>query len=833
MDYSPKNYQLVHRLRRRVRIAIPGLRRDPERMALLEILLRKHPPLKQVRGVSGIGSLAIHFDPHQLPLSSLLPMLDAVVGNLRIQGSAKAAPKAPPNPQHFEEGEVRDCSLAIEGMTCASCAVLIEMRLKRDPRVRRARVNFAAGTAQVAGRLERDALFQVVESLGYVARPMDTLAQRRLLVEKEKERLCDARKRVVWAGLLSLPVMAIGMAMPRSFLLRSVEFLLTTPVVFWAGRSFFTKAWALAKQREANMDSLIALGAGSAYIFSVPAWLLGRHHLYFEAASGIITFVLLGRYLEERAKGKAGEAIRKLIDLQPQTATVLRDGMEVVIPAEALQLGDRLLVRPGERIPTDGEVESGYSTVDESMVTGESVPVIKTPGQSVVGGCINGSGILRIRATAVGNETVLAGIIRLVDQAQGSQLPVQKMADRISAVFVPAVMGIAAVTGGGWLLAGAGLTSAAANAISVLLIACPCALGLATPTAIMVGTGRAAQRGIFIRGGESLELAARLTTLVIDKTGTLTEGRPMVTEWFNVSDLEDGDLLALAAGAELDSEHFLAHAVVEHAREQGIKPIAATRFRSEPGRGIAAEVGGHPLLFGNAAWLEEHQVVCDGLADRAAALAAEGKSPVYLALDNEIAALFAIADRPRSEARSGVAALRRLGLEVVMVTGDNRATAEQIAREVGIERVVAEATPVEKLTYIEQLRESGQRVGMVGDGVNDAPALATADVGIAIGSGTDVAIEAADITLVSGDITKVAETVLLSRRTMRVIRQNLFWALGYNSVAIPVAALGRLTPMIASAAMAMSSVSVVTNSLRLQRSEAVNGSKEVSVDRAS
>ncbi|MEJ2611328.1 MAG: heavy metal translocating P-type ATPase [Candidatus Thiodiazotropha sp.] len=819
MDYSPKNYQLIHRLRRRVRIAIPGLRRDPERMALLEILLRKHPPLKQVRGVSGIGSLAIHFDPHQLPLSSLLPMLDAVVGNLLIQGSTKASPKAPPNPQHFEDDEVRDCSLAIEGMTCASCAVLIEMRLKRDPRVHQARVNFAAGTAQVAGRLEREALFQVVENLGYVAQPMDTLAQRRLLVEKEKEHLRDARRRVVWAGLLSLPVMAIGMAMPRSFLLKSMEFLLTTPVVLWAGRSFFTKAWALAKQHEANMDSLIALGAGSAYIFSVPAWLLGHHHLYFEAASGIITFVLLGRYLEERAKGKAGEAIRKLIDLQPQTATVLRDGIEVVISAEALQLGDRLLVRPGERIPTDGEVESGYSTVDESMVTGESIPVIKTPGQSVVGGCINGNGILRICATAVGNQTVLAGIIRLVDQAQGSQLPVQKMADRISAVFVPTVMGIAVVTGGSWLLAGAGLATATVNAISVLLIACPCALGLATPTAIMVGTGRAAQRGIFIRGGESLELAAQLTTLVIDKTGTLTEGRPMVTEWFNVSDLKDGDLLALAAGAELDSEHFLACAVVEHAREQGIEPIAATRFQSQPGRGIAAEVGGHPLLFGNAAWLEEHQIVCDGLVDRAAVLAAEGKSPVYLALDNEIAALFAIADRPRSEARSGVAALRRLGLEVVMVTGDNRATAEQIASEVGIEQVVAEATPVEKLTYIKQLRESGQRVGMVGDGVNDAPALATADVGIAIGGGTDVAIEAADITLVTGDITKVAETVLLSRRTMRVIRQNLFWALGYNSVAIPVAALGRLTPMIASAAMAMSSVSVVTNSLRLQHSD--------------
>jgi Cu+-exporting ATPase len=588
-------------------------------------------------------------------------------------------------------------------------------------------------------------------------------------------------------------------------------------VVLWAGRSFFTKAWALAKQREANMDSLIAMGAGAAYVYSVPAWLMNRHHLYFEAAGGIITFVLLGRYLEERAKGKASEAIRKLIDLQPPTATVLRHGQELVIPADELQVGDLILVRPGERIATDGVVESGDSSVDESMVTGESIPVIKGTGDSVVGGCINNSGALRIRATAVGGETVLAGIIRLVEQAQGSKLPVQKMADRISSVFVLAVMKVAAFTGACWLLAGAPLTRAASNAISVLLIACPCALGLATPTAIMVGTGRAAQRGIFIRNGESLELATRLTTMVVDKTGTLTEGRPVVTDWFNLSSLKKKKLLALAAGAEQDSEHFLARALIDFAQQQGVKPATAKQFQAEPGRGISAQVSGHQLLVGNAAWLNEQGVECASQAVRAESLAAEGKSPVYLALDGEVAALFAIADRPRPEARAAVAALGELGIEVVMVTGDNKITAHSIARELGIEQVLAEATPAQKLAYIEQRRSEGEWVGMVGDGVNDAPALATADVGFAVGSGTDVAIETAHITLVSSNINRVPEAVALSRNTMQVIKQNLFWAFGYNSIAIPVAAFGRLTPMIASAAMAMSSVSVVTNSLRLQQ----------------
>ncbi len=816
MSYTPSHYQLVHRLRRRVRIVAPGLRGDRERMALLEILLRKHPQLKRVRGVSELGSLAIHFDPHSLPAERLLPMLDAVVGNLLPKAGAAPRPTAAAEPPPTDLPP-QSCSLAVEGMTCASCAALIELRLNRDPRVAAARVNFAAGTAQVEGRLGRSEIYRLVDALGYQARPMDTLAQRRLLVERERERLAEARRRLLGAGLLSLPLMAIGMAMPNSFLLKGLEFLLATPVVAWAGRPFFSKAWALAKQREANMDSLIALGAGAAYLYSVPAWLLGRHHLYFEAAGGIISFVLLGRYLEERAKGQAGEAIRKLIELQPATATVLRAGQELTIPAEQLELGDLLLVRPGERIATDGEVVAGHSSVDESLISGESLPLAKGPGDRVVGGCINGSGSLRLRATAVGGDTVLAGIVRMVDQAQGAKLPVQKLADRISARFVPAVMGIATATGIGWLLAGALPAVAATNAIAVLLIACPCALGLATPTAIMAATGQAARRGIFIRGGDSLELAARLHSVALDKTGTLTAGRPQVTELINHSTLEDRALLALVAGAEGESEHYLGRAVVEYAREQGITTPQPEQFQAEPGRGISATVAGHHLQLGNAAWLRAAAIATAPLEPIAARLAARGQTPIYIGLDQQAVGLLAIADRPRPEAKAALAQLRALGVEVVMLTGDNAITARHIAAEVGIEQVVAEASPARKRAVIERLRASGRRVGMIGDGINDAPALAAADVGLAIGSGTDIAIETADITLVGGDLERAAEAIALSRRTMTIIGENLFWALFYNSVAIPVAASGRLNPMIASAAMALSSVSVVANSLRLQR----------------
>jgi Cu+-exporting ATPase len=808
--------RVVHALSRRVRILTEALRGDPERCYVLEILLRKRPEIRQVRAVPRIGSVVVHFDPSGLPRANLLRIVDTVVGNLARQASLPAT--VPTAAAEQPDVPPQECVMAIEGMTCASCALLIELSLQRDPRIESARVNFAAGSMAVSGRISRDELFERVSRMGYTPRPMDTLSQRRLLVERERQALREAKRRFAYAGLLSLPVIAIGMSMPKSLPLKLLELVLAAPVVFWSGRPIFEKAWMLARQRSANMDTLVAIGAGAAMLYSLPAMLRrGDRHVYFEAAAGIVSFVLLGRYLEEKAKGKASEAIRKLIELQPATATVLREGVEVVVVADSLYAGDVMRVRPGEKVPTDGIVVAGESEADESMLTGESLPVAKRPGDRVVGGCMNLNGILDVRATAVGTATVLCGIVRMVDQAQGTKLPVQKMADRIAAVFVPSVIGIAAATAAGWLLAGYSARAALTHATAVLLIACPCALGLATPTAIMAGTGQAARRGIFIRRGDSLEVAARLTTVVFDKTGTITEGRPVVTDFLNLSRRSDERLLRLIAAAEQGSEHFLARAVRAYARERGAIAVPAQSFAAVPGLGVRARVDGLTVTVGNAALLDAECIDWQQAGARADTLATQGKTPVLVAIDGRLAALLAVADKARPNSADAVHKLHALGVRTVMATGDVEAAARHIARLVGIDEVIARATPARKLRLIRDLQHRGERVGMIGDGVNDAPALAGADVGFAVGTGTDVSIEAADVTLINGDLAKVAEAIALSRFTLRVIRQNLFWALGYNAVAIPVAAAGRLSPMIASAAMAASSVSVVANSLRLQR----------------
>src|SRR5574340_544491 len=704
------HFRLVHELNRRVRIVSPLLRKDPERTYIFEILLRKRPEIKDVRAQADIGSVAVHFDPARLPRDKLLPLLDVLLGNLAHKGAPAEAPQGFSWQSCAPACQAQEINIAIEGMTCASCALLIELTLKRDPRVREANVSFAAGTATVVGSLGREEAFARISRLGYTPRPMDTLSQRRLVIERERERLADARNRMLWAGLLTLPVMALGMAMPRSFLLRTLQFTLSAPVVFWAGRPFFDKAATLAKQRAANMDTLIAMGAGAAYLYSTPAWLRGRHHLYFESASGIIFFVLLGRYLEEKARGRASEAIRRLIELQPQTATVIRDDKEIVVPSEEVVVGDILLVRPGERLPTDGEVIAGSSRVDESMVTGESLPVAKEPGSPVIGGCINGSGAFRMKAGAVGADTVLAGIVRMVDHAQAARLPVQKLADRVTGLFVPAVMGVAAITLGGWLLAGRSAAHAVTNAVAVLLIACPCSLGLATPTAIMAATGQAARRGIYIRNGESLENAARLTVIVFDKPGTITEGRPAVAEFVNLSGMAEGEILRLAASVEVNSEHFLGKAIVQYARDRGAQTAACEDILVAPGQGISGALEGHRLVIGNAALLEENGIGIGPLAVEGRRIAGQGRTPVFVALDGRAAALFAIADKPRPIARQTIARLARLGVRTVMVTGDTEETARHIAEEVGIADVVARASPERKLEIVRELREQGERV---------------------------------------------------------------------------------------------------------------------------
>jgi len=808
--------KVVHQLKRRIRVIAPVLRKDVERAYILEILLQKRDGIIKVKTVPEIASVVIHFDPEKLPKPRLLTLLDTLLGNLgkkkplALYETASEAASA-------ETGKPLEHHLNVDGMTCASCALLIEMLLSRDPRIASATVNFASETAAVSGHISQDAVCGLINRMGYHAQSFDSLAQRKLLVEREKKHLQTARRRAVLAGALSLPVMAIGMLAPASPFWHWSQHLLAMPIVLWAGRPFFGKAYKLAKQGATNMDTLIALGVGSAYGYSVASLLKGRSGLYFDSATGILTFVLLGRYLEEKAKGKAHEAIRALVNLQPQNATVLKGGAELIVPLTEVKVGDIVRVRPGERIPTDGTVIEGFSNVDESMVTGESLPIVKQAGDAIVGGCINGNGLLTIEVNAVGPDTVLANIIHMVDQAQSSKLPIQKSVDRISAVFVPSVMAVSALTFVSLMMRGAGIPAAFSNAVAVMLIACPCSLGLATPMAIMVGTGESARRGIYIRNGESLELASRLTTIVFDKTGTITEGKPEVTDFIAVSRFSEDRILALAAAAESGSEHFLAKTIVAYAHERQVESLRVEEFASMPGHGVHGLIDGCQVMLGNRRWLEEAGIDLGALTTQETTLSEQGKTPVYLGVDGCAAALFGIADKPRENAGQAIERLRKLGIEPLMVTGDTEQTARYIARQVGIEKVIAHAKPERKLEIVRELQSQGARVGMIGDGVNDAPAIAAADVSFAIGTGTDVAIETADLILVSGDIGKVAEAMELSGDTLRVIKQNLFWALGYNTVAIPLAALGKLNPMIASATMAFSSISVVLNSLRLQR----------------
>lgn len=806
--------QIVHTLKQRIRLISPMILKDPERAYIFEILLKKRAGISAVKTVPAIGSITIQFEPQTLAQEKLLTFTDALLGNL---GQATHATLSPVNSEEIEKIPMQEFNLSIEGMTCVSCALLLEMLLKRDARIVTATVNFATESATVKGHIEQLTLCALIKRIGYRAHSLDSLAQRQLLIVREKQHLKEAKLRAILAGALTLPLTIICITAHSSRFWRWTQHLLAIPVVFWAGKPFFVKAIKLAKQGATNMDSLIALGVGSSYIYSVISLLTGRSALYFDSAAGILTFVLIGRYLEEKAKGKAHEAIAKLVNLQPQHATLLQNNQEIIVDLEQVQVGDILLIRPGEKVPTDGIVIEGLSTVDESMVTGESLPVVKDVNHHLVGGCINGNGMLHMRVTAVGADTVLANIIHMVDQAQSSKLPIQKTVDQISAVFVPSVMLISATTFLVWLSIGAGFSVAFTNAIAVLLIACPCSLGLATPMAIMVGTGESAQRGVYIRNGSSLEMASKLTTIIFDKTGTITEGKPQVTDFIVISKQDETKILALVAAAEMDSEHFLAKTIVNYVQSRQIDFGQVETFENIPGHGIRARVDGCDVLIGNQKWLEECGVTTKSLVKQATLFATQGKTPVFVGVDGKAVALFGIADKPRADARQAIERLRRLGVKPLMVTGDTEETANYIAQQVGIETVIAHAKPERKLEIVRELQASGEKVGMIGDGINDAPALAAADVSFAIGTGTDVAIETADLTLVNGDISKVAEVMELSGETLKIIKQNLFWALGYNTIAIPVAAMGKLNPMIASAAMAMSSISVVLNSLRLQK----------------
>ncbi len=818
-DRQTKHFHLVHELRHRIRLIIPSLAKDFERAYILAILLRKHVGILSVRATPEIASFVVYFDPQRLPKSNLLQLLDTLILNLGKQSKSNHDVVLATKPlEDHEPLSMRDFSLSIEGMTCPSCALLIEVRLLRDPRIKSAVINFATETAIVSGRITKQDLFANIGSMGYRASSLDIITQRRLLSAREKVRLAKSKNRAIWSNLLNLPALYIAFSGPHSGWLHWVEFAFTIHVALWSGQPFFAKAWSLfSKHRSASMDTLITLGVGLAYSQGFFTLLARRRSQYFQAAGGVISFVLLGRYLEDRARAKSHEAIRRLIDGQPQTATLLRDSQEYSVDIEDIKVGDIFLVRPGERIPADGVVIDGLSTVDESLMTGEIMPVIKDMGAKLVGGCVNGSGALRVRTTAVGTDTVLSGIIHRVDLAQNSKLPVQHKVDRATTVFMPAVMGVSALTFIGWLAAGVGPERAITHAISVLLVACPCALGMATPAATMVGTGEAARRGIFIRNGGSLEMATTLSVVVFDKTGTLTEGKPTVSDMANLSGETDESILALAAAAESSAGHYLGNAIINKAQQAKLTIPSANRFHNRPGQGISAWVENREVLIGNRSWLETQGITLEPALETAKTWAEEGKTPVYLALDGKLAALFGLIDRPRINAKQAIANLHKLNVKTLLVTGDTLATAEHIAKQVGIDTIIAEASPQRKLDIIRELQAQGGKVGMIGDGVNDAPALAAADVGFAIGSGADLAIDTADMNLAGGDLSKVAEAMALGMVTLRVVRQNLVWAVGYNSIAIPLAAFGKLSPLSASIAMSVSSLALILNALRLQR----------------
>jgi Cu+-exporting ATPase len=730
-------------------------------------------------------------------------------------------------------GKLQRASLRISGMNCAACVNRVEKRLRNLPGVYDATVNLTAEKAVIDyddSMIQVGEIKQAVEEIGY--RASDMASQVEMDTEKvERDKEIRRQSSVfIFSAVLSLPLLLtmlvhlrITDALPGMLLNPWFQLALATPVQFIAGWQFYKGSYFTLRSGSANMSVLVALGTSAAYFYSLAVVLwgstLGQHEVYFESSAMIITLVLLGKLLEARAKGRTSEAIKKLIGLQAKTARVIRNNQEIDIPVEEVIVGDVVVVRPGERIPVDGVITGGYSAIDESMLTGESVPIDKKVGDEVIGATINKHGTFRFQATKVGRDTTLAQIVRIVEEAQGSKAPIQRLADIISSKFVPTVVAIAITTFLAWYFIGepGNFTRALINFTAVLVIACPCALGLATPTSIMVGTGKGAENGILIKGGEHLEKAHKLQAIVLDKTGTITKGEPEVTDVVVLEGFAEDDLLCLAASAERGSEHPLGQAVVQEARNRGLSLKEATDFGAIPGHGIRAKVGDRHLLVGNRRLLQENGIAVADIEAQASDLEREGKTAMLIAIDGNLVGAIGVADTVKPGSISAIATMKHMGLAVYMITGDNQRTAAAIAKQVGIQHVLAEVLPEDKAKEVQRLKDSGLMVGMVGDGINDAPALVTADVGFAIGTGTDVAMESADITLIKGDLKGVVAAIQLSRSTMRNVKENLFWALIYNTIGIPVAALGLLSPVVAGGAMAFSSVSVVTNALRLKR----------------
>ncbi|WP_246120358.1 heavy metal translocating P-type ATPase [Cohnella terricola] len=731
--------------------------------------------------------------------------------------------------------ESKQTTLQITGMTCAACANRIEKGLGKLPGVTSASVNFAMETARVeyaSGQVTIADMENKVEQLGYKAIPRQESGNAE---ESRSKEVRNQQRKLAISAILSFPLLWSMVAhfsftswiyIPDLFMNPWVQLILATPVQFYVGRQFYAGAYKALRNGSANMDVLVSLGTSAAYFYSFYLTLdwyasrVGMHQepsLYYETSAILITLVIMGKLFESLAKGRTSEAIKSLMGLQAKTALVVRNGEELSIPVEQVITGDIVLVRPGDKVPVDGEVLEGASSVDESMLTGESLPVGKKPGDTVIGATLNKNGILRIKATKVGKDTALAQIIKVVEEAQGSKAPIQRVADVISGIFVPIVVGIAIVAFVVWYFwaTPGDFAGALEKAIAILVIACPCALGLATPTSIMAGSGRAAELGILFKGGEHLEQTHKIDTVILDKTGTVTKGKPELTDVFAVGD--ETKFLRLVGTAEFNSEHPLAEAIVAGIRLRNIELASTQSFEAIPGYGIVAEVEGERILIGTRRLMGRYGIDAADAYGTMSTLEEAGKTAMLVAIGNRYAGIVAVADTIKETSRDAVDRLKGLGIQVIMITGDNERTAKAIAAQVGIEHVLAEVLPEGKAAEVKKLQGSGKKVAMVGDGINDAPALATADIGMAIGTGTDVAMEAADVTLMRGDLSGIPDAIYMSRKTMVNIKQNLFWALGYNTLGIPIAAIGLLAPWVAGAAMALSSVSVVLNALRLQR----------------
>ena len=741
-----------------------------------------------------------------------------------------------------DQAESSQVEIVIKGMSCAACVRRVEDTLKGVPGVLEAPVNLSTERARItylAELTDLKKLVTAVEDTGYQAALLSEDTTEDWETTERELNYKHLLHKMIFSVILSVIILAGSMSEIFSFLKHVPEqvrwitlFILTTLVLIYSGAQFYIGAWKALKHRAADMNTLIAIGTGAAYVYSIVATFFpsflpeNMRNIYFDTTAVIITLILVGKVLEARAKGRTSEAIKKLMGLQAKTARVMKNGSEFDIPIEQVLVGDVVVVRPGEKIAVDGKIVKGSSSVDESMITGESLPVKKDIGDEVIGATINKTGSFQFRATKIGKETALAQIIRMVQEAQGSKLPIQRLADMIASIFVPIVIGIAILAFVTWFNFGPepALTYALITFVTVLIIACPCALGLATPTSIMVGTGKGAENGILIKGGEALETAQKIDVIILDKTGTITIGKPVVTDVIAVNGFDQHDILEMAASVEQGSEHPLGEAIYESAREKKLKILESSNFRAIPGRGVEAQVNGTKIFLGNLKLMQDRKIDLGVLKDHSVSLANQGKTPMFIAFDNKTAGIIAVADTVKQDSARAIDDLHKIGLEVVMMTGDNKRTADAIAREVGVDRVFAEVLPEDKSLKVKKLQLEGKVVAMVGDGINDAPALAQADIGIAIGTGTDVAIEASDITLIKGSLTSVVAAIQLSKATMRNIKQNLFGSFIYNTVGIPIAAgvlypfFGiLLSPIIAAAAMAASSVTVVSNALRLRR----------------